>query len=69
MLAAMTEMLPTTQIMNKSYNNIESASQKLYQMIPFSQVNGMRYFPIIFQSLRAISEQEVQFITRELNMK
>ena len=41
MLAAITEMLPTSQIMKSSYN-MESAPKKLYQIIPLSQANQKR---------------------------
>ena len=38
MLAAITEMLPTTQIMNSSYN-MKCAPKKLYQTIRFTAAN------------------------------
>ncbi len=41
MLAAITEMLPTIQIMKSSYN-MQCAPKKLYQIIPLSQANQKR---------------------------
>jgi hypothetical protein len=43
MLAAITEMLPTTQIMNSSYN-MKCAPKKFYQTIQLTAANEKRPF-------------------------
>jgi hypothetical protein len=68
MLAAITEMLPTTHIMNKSYNSMESASSKNCIKI-FNYLKRMKELDLllVFSSLGHFSSTKLSISKETLS--